>query len=262
MRFIDIHQDRWHALGGEDARRSASPCGEPAARPGAVARRARQRPANCAGGPQALPTTTTPKTAADLPPRAWSNAAGLPEVGRRPRLQPGRAAALAATASRGEIRATGDVLVDQLVPLLARTGFDAAVRQRARPPSIAGRARSVRSSRLHYQGDVGDNRPLFARERGAEGGGEGGRVRQRGSLDMSAIALHVRAPRHRGFDERVAETVAVLRERRRRTRRPIVQATSLGAEDMVITDLIARHQPADRGGARWTPAGCTRRRWR
>jgi hypothetical protein len=35
--------------------------------------------------------------------------------------------------------------------------------------------------------------------------------------------------------------VAVLQSPPRRTRRRIVQATSLGAEDMVLTDLIARH---------------------
>ena len=57
---------------------------------------------------------------------------------------------------------------------------------------------------------------------------------------MSAIALYARA--RTGFDERVAHAVAVLQSAVTEHGGRIVQATSLGAEDMVITDLIARHQ--------------------
>jgi phosphoadenosine phosphosulfate reductase len=56
---------------------------------------------------------------------------------------------------------------------------------------------------------------------------------------MNAIELHARATP--GFDERVAATLAVLRKASRVHAGRIVQATSLGAEDMVLTDLIARH---------------------
>ncbi len=56
---------------------------------------------------------------------------------------------------------------------------------------------------------------------------------------MSAIKLHARATP--GFDERVADTLAVLRNAAQVHAGRIVQATSLGAEDMVLTDLIARH---------------------
>jgi phosphoadenosine phosphosulfate reductase len=56
---------------------------------------------------------------------------------------------------------------------------------------------------------------------------------------MNAIELHARATP--GFDERVAATLAVLRNAARVHAGRIVQATSLGAEDMVLTDLIARH---------------------
>jgi phosphoadenosine phosphosulfate reductase len=56
---------------------------------------------------------------------------------------------------------------------------------------------------------------------------------------MSAITLYAR--RTAGFDERVAQTVALLREAAAEHAGRIVQATSLGAEDMVVTDLIARH---------------------
>ncbi len=57
---------------------------------------------------------------------------------------------------------------------------------------------------------------------------------------MGAIALYARAGAH--FDERVAHAVAVLQSAATEHAGTIVQATSLGAEDMVLTDLIARHQ--------------------
>ena len=57
---------------------------------------------------------------------------------------------------------------------------------------------------------------------------------------MSAIALYARATA--GFDDRLAHALDVLRTAAQQNAGRIVQATSLGAEDMVITDLIARHQ--------------------
>jgi phosphoadenosine phosphosulfate reductase len=56
---------------------------------------------------------------------------------------------------------------------------------------------------------------------------------------MSAVALYARATE--GFDSRVAHAVAVLQSAASEHVGRIVQATSLGAEDMVVTDLIARH---------------------
>jgi phosphoadenosine phosphosulfate reductase len=44
------------------------------------------------------------------------------------------------------------------------------------------------------------------------------------------------------FDSKLAHTVALLREAAARHGGHIVQATSLGAEDMVLTDLIARYR--------------------
>lgn len=55
-----------------------------------------------------------------------------------------------------------------------------------------------------------------------------------------AVALHARALP--GFDARVERALALLREAAARHPGRIVQATSLGAEDMVLTDLIARHR--------------------
>jgi len=56
---------------------------------------------------------------------------------------------------------------------------------------------------------------------------------------MSAIDLHARATS--GFDARVAHAVSVLQDAARAHEDRIVLATSLGAEDMVLADLIARH---------------------
>ena len=57
---------------------------------------------------------------------------------------------------------------------------------------------------------------------------------------MSAIDLYAR--KTAGFEARLAHTVEVLRDAARQHDGRIVQATSLGAEDMIITDLIARHR--------------------
>ncbi|RQP25769.1 phosphoadenylyl-sulfate reductase [Piscinibacter terrae] len=56
---------------------------------------------------------------------------------------------------------------------------------------------------------------------------------------MSAIDLYAR--KTAGFDERLGHTIEVLRRAAAEHPGRIVQATSLGAEDMIITDLIARH---------------------
>ncbi len=56
---------------------------------------------------------------------------------------------------------------------------------------------------------------------------------------MSAIAHYARATP--GFEGRVANALDVLRGAAAAHSGRIVQATSLGAEDMVLTDLIARH---------------------
>jgi uncharacterized protein (DUF934 family) len=60
----------------------------------------------------------------------------------------------------GEIRATGDVVVDML-PLLARTGFDAVQLRAGQSVDTARRALGFFEG--HYQGDVVEPRPLFAR---------------------------------------------------------------------------------------------------
>ena len=61
---------------------------------------------------------------------------------------------------RGELRATGEVLVDML-PLLARTGFDTAQLRADQNATHARRALDFFGA--HYQGDVAQPLPLFAR---------------------------------------------------------------------------------------------------
>ncbi len=61
----------------------------------------------------------------------------------------------------GEVRATGDVVVDMLA-LLARTGFDAARLRDDQQPAAAQRALAAFSG--HYQGDVVEPAPAFARD--------------------------------------------------------------------------------------------------
>lgn len=56
---------------------------------------------------------------------------------------------------------------------------------------------------------------------------------------MSAIDLYAR--KTPGFEDRLAHTVALLKEASAAHSGRIVQSTSLGVEDMVLTDLIARH---------------------
>ncbi len=61
---------------------------------------------------------------------------------------------------KGEIRATGDVLIDQLVSM-ARTGFDVAVLREGLDASAA--QRQFDRFPAFYQGSAVDTRPLFAK---------------------------------------------------------------------------------------------------
>lgn len=61
---------------------------------------------------------------------------------------------------KGEIRATGDVLVDQL-PLLVRNGFTQAVLKEDQDLVVA--QRQLERFKDYYQGDAEQVQPLFAR---------------------------------------------------------------------------------------------------
>jgi len=62
----------------------------------------------------------------------------------------------------GEIRATGEVLVD-MMPLLARTGVDAVVLRHDQDRAAAERALGFFATMGHYQGDVVQTKPAFGR---------------------------------------------------------------------------------------------------
>jgi len=62
---------------------------------------------------------------------------------------------------KGEIRATGDVLIDQLVAM-SRTGFDVAVLRQGLDASAA--QRQFDRFPDFYQGSAIDTKPLFAKE--------------------------------------------------------------------------------------------------
>ena len=62
---------------------------------------------------------------------------------------------------KGDIRATGDVGIDQLV-LMERTGFSSAVLKEGKDPADAPR-QFARFADGFYQGDLVQQRPRFAR---------------------------------------------------------------------------------------------------
>jgi uncharacterized protein (DUF934 family) len=160
MKFISSHTDTWHRVGGEDG---------PDPHPKAGANRLltlEQWHAVRDTWPADLPTgVVLPNTldvedlAADLPRLALV-------VLQFPKWVDGRAYSQAHVLRarlrfQGELRATGDVLVDML-PLLARTGFDAVQLRHDQHETTARRALALVTD--HYQGDVVQTRPLFSRE--------------------------------------------------------------------------------------------------
>jgi uncharacterized protein (DUF934 family) len=159
MKFIDPHHDRWHAAIGEDG---PMPTPDPGADRLLTLEQwhaVREHWPQAVQAGVVVPNDTDIETLeADLPRlalialqfpkwvdgRAYSQARLL-----RSRLRYG-----------GEVRATGEVLVDML-PLLHRTGFD-AVQLRA-DQSLESSQRALRFFAAHYQGDVHETQPLFAR---------------------------------------------------------------------------------------------------
>ena len=144
MKFIDTPRDPWHTVSGED-------------------------------GPM---VTLTPAPHSLLSWAQWRGVRELlphlPRLARIalqfPKWTDGRAYSQARLLRRrwrfaGEIRATGEVLVDML-PLLERTGFDAALLRGDQ--SIEAAERALRFFPGHYQGDTKEPRPLFARPVGEQ----------------------------------------------------------------------------------------------
>ena len=158
MRFIDIHRDPWHALGGDDGPPvSITPAPH-------LLLDIAQWHAVRAAWPAGMPVGVRVANDADVE----DIAADLPRLNlialNFPKWVDGRSysqARLLRSRHRhaGEVRAIGDVLADML-PLLQRTGFDAVVLRHDQRIEVAERALGFFPG--HYQGDTRDNRPLFA----------------------------------------------------------------------------------------------------
>jgi uncharacterized protein (DUF934 family) len=163
MRFIDPHRDPWHPLGGEDG---------PPVSINAEANRLldlSQWHAARAAWPASIPVALKLANDQDVEDIARD----LPRIAlitlHFPKWVDGRAYSQARLLRsryrfRGQIRATGEVLVDML-PLLARTGFDAVLLRADQSEDAARRALGFFPG--HYQGDTRETRPLFAQPPGA-----------------------------------------------------------------------------------------------
>ncbi|MBQ1766039.1 MAG: DUF934 domain-containing protein [Aquincola sp.] len=167
MKFIDSHRDAWHTVVGEDG-----PMPHPNPGPNRLLtleqwHAVREHwPADVKAG-VIVPNDADIETLEACLPRL-----GL-VVLQFPKWVDGRAYSQARILRRryrfaGEVRATGDVVVDML-PLLQRTGFDAVVLRGDQKLDIAQRllASFPAPFPAHYQGDVLQHQPLFARS-GAE----------------------------------------------------------------------------------------------
>jgi uncharacterized protein (DUF934 family) len=160
MKFIDTHHDhRWRTVGGEDG-----PAPHPLPRDGQLLTLEQWHavrdtwPEGLRTGVILANTAEVEALEADLPRLALV-------VLQFPKWVDGRAYSQARLLRsryryQGEIRATGEVLVDML-PLLHRTGFDAVALRHDQ--SLDDAQRALRFFAGHYQGDAVDNHPLFAR---------------------------------------------------------------------------------------------------
>lgn len=148
---------------------------------------------------------------------------------------------------RGELRAVGDVLVDML-PLLLRTGFDSAVLRddqsaadalrllAAWSPSAAhGQAQASQASQASQAQTPGVT-PFPGTYQ------QDGRAPSAGQTPVAGQAFALYAREREGHASRVASAVALLRQAAAEHPGAIVQASSLGVEDMAVSDLIVRHR--------------------
>ena len=159
MKFIDTHQDAWQRVQGEDG---------PSPHPPTTSHRLltlEQWHAVREHWPAGLATAVELANDFDIE----GLVANLPRLSlivlQFPKWVDGRAysqARLLRARYRfaGEIRATGEVLVDML-PLLQRCGFD-AVQLRA-DQSLDAARRALGFFPAHYQGDVLQPQPVFAK---------------------------------------------------------------------------------------------------
>ena len=160
MKFIDtLHERAWHTVGGEDG-----PAPHPLPREGQLLTLEQWHavrdtwPQGLRTGVLLANTVDVEELAADLPRLALV-------VLQFPKWTDGRAYSQARLLRRrlrygGEVRATGDVVVDML-PLINRCGFDAVELRQGQ--SLDDTQRALRFFEAHYQGDAVEHRPLFSR---------------------------------------------------------------------------------------------------
>lgn len=166
MQFIDTHHDQWHTVGGEDG-----PMAHPPVKSYSLLTLAQWH---------AVRDQWPAKSAADYKPVGVilpndadievleADVAKLALVALQfPKWTDGRAYSQAhILKSRyrfgGEIRATGDVLVD-MMPLMQRCGFNAVALRADQDRGIAERQLGFFAARGHYQGDVNNTKPVFGR---------------------------------------------------------------------------------------------------
>ena len=162
MKFIDSHLDLWRTVGGDDGPMvTITP--KPHLLLSLIDWHAvrNQWPANMPVGVKVANDIDIETLAEDLP-RLVLIALQFPK------WTDGRAYSQARLLRsryhfKGELRAMGEVLVDML-PLLARTGFNAVVMRADQSRDAAERALAFFPG--YYQGDAQDNRPLFAKPEG------------------------------------------------------------------------------------------------
>ena len=143
----------------------------------------------------------------------------------------------------GTLRATGDVLVDQL-PHMLRCGFNEAVLAPGQNPEVAQRVlQNYQHHTAHYQGDALQTQPLFARNANVNGATATGTPASPASATSSGQAVRVYAKASPTFAAKLAHTQTLLRQAAAQYT-PLTQASSLGAEDVVITHLLAQLQLA------------------
>ncbi|MGZ5236815.1 MAG: DUF934 domain-containing protein [Caldimonas sp.] len=160
MKFVDPNHDRWHEVTADD-----STVAVPAVEPWSLLSLAQWQAVRSSWSADA-PVGLAIDNRYDIEPLA-------PDLSRLalialqfPKWTDGRAysqARLLRVRLRfaGELRATGEVLADML-PLLARTGFDAAVLRADQSLATARRMLGFFADG-YYQGDVLQARPRFAR---------------------------------------------------------------------------------------------------
>lgn len=166
MKFIDTPHDQWHTVGGEDGPMSHPPVKSHSLLTLGQWHAVREQwPAK--GSEAYKPVGVILPNDADIEVLEQDIAKLDLVVLQFPKWTDGRAYSQARILRAryrfgGEVRASGDVLVD-MMPLLARTGFDAVVLRGDQDRATAERTLGFFAARGHYQGDVQQHQPIFGR---------------------------------------------------------------------------------------------------